>query len=222
MLKRQRPSSPSHSAPEPPLLSDPHPFDLPHREMKRRRTVPPVLDGPSRGWGPEGDTNSSSDESYDEEDFEDVEDIGARVWRGNERSAGPVVHSPGHDCSEYKAANSVLYELHALHQHRLLFASTQSAGPVNQAKPFGSPAYHASATPQSFSKDGFASPSSENLRAQSASASGAGYGHVKATSGSLDGLASHTVPELESVKQRYEDTNRLLGSLFLSRMRDRQ
>lgn len=112
MLKRQRPSSPPPSKLSVPLL-DSSPVDMMGRDSKRRRTLPPVLDGPSRGWEqPEGNDS----ERYDLEEYSDDELVESEQTRVDDSSRT--------DSAEYKSANSVLRELHTLYQHRLAFSTT--------------------------------------------------------------------------------------------------
>ncbi|KAG5648162.1 hypothetical protein DXG03_006116 [Asterophora parasitica] len=122
MLKRQRQSSPPPSIP---LIEDPFPFqDITEarRNSKRRRVLPPSLDGNSRGWGvfaPPSQDNDEDEEYVSEED-EGTEDNGDRSrW-------APYL-------SEYKDANNVLNELHTLQQHRLLFSSGHASSQVNDS-----------------------------------------------------------------------------------------
>jgi len=91
-------------------------------DAKRRRTLPPVLDGKLRGWaipneaGPNPDCEGYEDEEYLDEEKEDFQYLAT---------------SP-HDDSPYKSANNLLHELHTLHKHRLLF-EPQSSRPQEQA-----------------------------------------------------------------------------------------
>ncbi|KJA25955.1 hypothetical protein HYPSUDRAFT_64182 [Hypholoma sublateritium FD-334 SS-4] len=99
MLKRQRNSSPTPapSASTPVFADEP-----PDRDTKRRRTAAPELDGRARGWAtqPDGD----DDDEYISQD----------------EAPDPALPRS----EEYKSANTMLRELHTLHQHRLLFASS--------------------------------------------------------------------------------------------------
>lgn len=99
MLKRQRNTSPQPA----PSASGPVFADEPaDRDSKRRRTVAPVLDGCARGWVTQPD---------DDDDDEYL-------------SADEAPHPALPRSEEYKSANTMLRELHTLHQHRLLFASS--------------------------------------------------------------------------------------------------
>jgi len=127
MLKRQRQSSPlPHSSSSSiPLVSD-GAIDLIERNTKRRRTLPPVLDGTARGWN----TNSSSNNykhggmhrNREDEYISEEEDD----WNEDQESLpfdSQYRHHQHHQ-SEYKSANNLLRELHTLNQHRLLFSSS--------------------------------------------------------------------------------------------------
>ena len=96
MLKRQRPSSPPPSISNIPLVDDSS------HDFKRRRILPPILDGPSRGWG------ASQEEDIYEEDASTL---------GEEQENTSSSSNP--DVVEYSSANTVLRELHTLNQHRL-------------------------------------------------------------------------------------------------------
>ncbi|KAJ7071247.1 hypothetical protein C8F01DRAFT_1109717 [Mycena amicta] len=71
--------------------------------LKRPRIVPPSLDGQQR----------SATHRYDLEDGEE-DDLDASADGGPQSVALNT---------EYQQANTVLHELHVLHQHRLIFAS---------------------------------------------------------------------------------------------------
>lgn len=109
MLKRRA------SSPLPTSMSDvPIILDEKLHDPKRRRILPPVLDGQMRGWGtPQDKMYETFDEEDDgEEDIPDDEDPDATYNK--------------HLDSPYKSANGFLHELHTLQRHRLLFSS-QSA-----------------------------------------------------------------------------------------------
>lgn len=79
-----------------------------HRDSKRRRVLPPVLDGDARGW---------AKPAYDdgEEEYESDEDI-ERQQDAHRNAVDAQSLSP------YKSANSFLHDLHTLQRHRLMFA----------------------------------------------------------------------------------------------------
>ncbi|KAK0233403.1 hypothetical protein IW262DRAFT_78138 [Armillaria fumosa] len=171
MLKRQRATSPRVSAiSNVPLVADDSP------RQKRRRILPPALDGHLRGriW--------ENDEDDGEEDFEDTDE------EGQDRGEGSL---------EYKAANSMLYELHALNRHRQIFATTS-----NQHWPYGFPG--------TLPEKGDSISSTPHLH------------HNEAKTGTQEssGSGNLSVDELQKVTQRYEETNKRLGVLFLSRRKE--
>ena len=102
MLKRQRPISPLHSTLD--LPDDLSPI-LP---TKRRRTLPPSLDGVARGWG--------SADMEDEDDDEELE-AASNATPGDDRSLSNAV------TDAYKSANNFLHDLHASHHHRFAYTA---------------------------------------------------------------------------------------------------
>lgn len=102
MLKRQRPISPPPSNPTVPLVES----SAYNMISKRRRTMPPPLDGQSRGCGAEPD--------YDDE-WSDGE---SACQEGGSATTSEQLDNSG----EYKSTNTFLHELHTLQQHRLLFS----------------------------------------------------------------------------------------------------
>ncbi|KAG6911771.1 hypothetical protein DXG01_000017 [Tephrocybe rancida] len=187
MLKRQRPSSPPLSIPSVPLVEDP--FPLVRRDVKRRRVFPPSLDGKSRGWATQGD----HDEDEDEEDLSLAEE-----QDGNRTTCAT-------NSTEYKQVNNVLYELHTLHQHRVLFSSAHVSGSqssLSQHTP-ESPQSTPDAHGDALAFKTITAPYPENP----------GHDNI--------GSASYQKPHLSHeevyrVTQRYEDTNRSLLYLPIS------
>lgn len=188
MLKRQRQVSPPPSIPSIPLIRDP-PTVWQH-DLKRRRLLPPVLDGQARGWGKPDDT---CDEDDEEDAYFSEDDVG---------------ETPPYDCGQYKSANSVLYELHALHQHRLLF-SPPAPSQLRIATSHRATCTHLSTTAfdEHSSIKSNLPPSSERH---------------KHYSGDTDRKASEsTVPSQEvlRVKERYENRNKFRGQILHPRRR---
>ena len=93
-----------------------------HHQSKRRRVLPPVLDGQARGWG------KTDDEDEDEEECEEED-------QGNAKS----IDGGFADTTRYKSANGVLYELHELHRRRYL---SSSSGPSRPPTICSSPQIH--------------------------------------------------------------------------------
>jgi hypothetical protein len=170
MLKRHRPVSPPPSGPSIPFVSDP---PEPHRrESKRRRILPPSLDGQAR----------RSTFRTDEDDGEEDDDGVDLSYEHNASGSGPAHNT------EYKSANTFLHDLHALHRHRLIFSS--SSPPFLQPELPSTPHFqdksHLQPTP-----DYPRMPDKQDL------------------SGMQDFGRELPFEEVESVKERYEDTNRL-------------
>jgi len=195
MLKRQRPVSPPPSHHTIPLVADPLPFRTdPGRDFKRRRVLPPSLDGHSRGWGvPDPADGADDDEEYVASEGEAVE--------GNDDRSAWAEHT-----SEYQKANNVLHELHALHQHRLLFSSNSHLS-LPQRSPL-EPSTLGTHHHDRHSKMIMPQRPVMQTKDPAFDPSGSGYS------------GSHSSKdEVHRVTERYGDTNRLLGSLFLSRRR---
>ncbi|THH16773.1 hypothetical protein EW146_g3934 [Bondarzewia mesenterica] len=116
MLKRQRPVTPPPSIPI--VALDPSPFD---RSVKRRRVLPPSLDGPSRGWGapPHSQEQDSDGEEYVDED-------GAMGTRTLVKDASHDIGAVNSGAEAYKSVNTLLHDLHAEHQYRRVLASTSN------------------------------------------------------------------------------------------------
>ncbi|KAJ7293350.1 hypothetical protein C8J57DRAFT_1268805 [Mycena rebaudengoi] len=187
MLKRVRPISPPPSSPSIPLVSDPSEF--PGQEAKRRRILPPSLDGQFRG------RNALS---LDEDDGEEDEDEAFSDGRNASR-AGPQPSSATVDNAEYQSANSFLHDLHALHRHRLIFSSPQSPQHPTYVIPHH---YHEKHLP--LTSEYARTPDDKDR---------VGLGGVA----HFTTAEPSSLEEVQSVKERYEDTNKRLGSLFLSR-----
>ncbi|KAG2160076.1 uncharacterized protein EDB93DRAFT_1244825 [Suillus bovinus] len=241
MLKRQRPVTPPPLLdeipslmpfPDRPIRPIPHhetpPDMFPHGSLaKRRRIHPPVLDGAQRGWGkPPPLFMPHTDDSDGEEDWIDGE---------NDAESGHFSESP--DYTEYRQANTMLHEMHALHQHRLMFIQPNSQPPSHLYLP---PHADFSASPPPMATHPHNLWQSTHGIRHSPSISSNGklfiptlpecplpefYSHLP------HAAQTHTEPaaqapldfhEVKSVRERYEDTNKLLGSVFLSRRRELQ
>ncbi|KAL0575028.1 hypothetical protein V5O48_006929 [Marasmius crinis-equi] len=186
MLKRQRAPSPPPSVSN---VSSTGPFDLVLPFSKRQRMLPS-----------EGLSQPNHSHGHWEEDEEYSDDLENGV------SQSAIVNSP------YKETNSVLYELHTLHRHRLLFSQSQQRSSTHKFGILSEAAKHAND----------AGPTQSLPQPIAAS-----YQHLTPSS-PLDNRIPHSGSnsdahpehEVQSVRERYEDTNRLLGSLFLSRRRE--
>jgi len=241
MLKRQRPPTPPPSLDEIPSLT---PFPdrpirpIPHRETpldmfshesraKRRRIHPPVLDGAQRGWGkPPALSVPHADDSDGEEDWIDGED---------DAETGHFAASP--DYTDYKRANTMLHDMHALHQHRLTSTQPNSQPPSHLYLPahagFLAPPLLMATHPHNFwhSTHGLHQPPSISSNSKVFIPTlperplPEFYSHLPHAAQAPTESASHTpldFHEVKSVRERYEDTNKLLGSVFLSRRRELQ
>ena len=116
MLKRQRPVSPIPTFSSVPLvIADP----FVERDTKRRRTLPPVLDGACRGWA-QAPLSINNEEDDGEEDY--ISDDEIKTVPNCSINCSLTQQQPG-DKAAYTSTNSFLRELHTLQQHRHLFSS---------------------------------------------------------------------------------------------------
>ena len=130
MLKRQRAISPPYV----PFVT-PDTIDMSgHHPAKRRRVTAPILDGEKRGWGVGMDNNELEDGgaySYDDDDDDDSEGRGELAGKGQREDFGAA--------ETYKSTNSILHDLHALYQHRMMFSNFSSpTSPPSQPYPASS------------------------------------------------------------------------------------
>ncbi|KAK1229396.1 hypothetical protein PQX77_007573 [Marasmius sp. AFHP31] len=189
MLKRQRPPSP------PPSMSSfatSSPLDMVLPFSKRRRVLPHSSDSPS-------ESTRTRVHWEDDEEYTDEPE--------NDNSRAVNMDSP------YKETNSVLYELHTLNRHRLLFSPHQQPPAQKPSSSLDSSlhANHTWSTQQELHPVAAVSFQDAQLDR-----------HPPDHRKHLFGGNSDSNPDLEVqfVRERYEDTNRLLGSLFLSRRRE--
>lgn len=237
MLKRQRPPTPPPSLDE---ISSLTPFSdrpirpIPHREtpdmlshesrVKRRRIRPPVLDGAQRGWGkPPTLSVPHANDSDGEEDWIDGED---------DAETGHFAASP--DYTDYKRANTMLHEIHALHQHRLMFTQPNSQAPSHLYLPphagFSAPPPPMATYPHNIchSTHGLRHPpsisSNDKLFIPTLPECPLPefYSHLPHAAQASTAHTPLDFHEVKSVRERYGDTNKLLGSVFLSRRRELQ
>ncbi|EAU93308.1 hypothetical protein CC1G_08621 [Coprinopsis cinerea okayama7 len=213
MLKRQRQPSPVPSSSSSiPLVTDCGPDDISMRNLKRRRTQPPPLDGASRGWNNHRNPQSFSmgRNDGDEEDYyeSDEDDDDSNQTNETERNAeGEVV------MEEYKSTNNLLRELHILQQHRLLFSGDSTTiakmGPPQGLAPVPAVSKQAPSSVHSFAEKQLPGPCPEKTQRHW------GYpgDHHPSPQHPQNG------DETLNVHQNYGDTNRLLRELFLSRRR---
>ncbi|KZT21699.1 hypothetical protein NEOLEDRAFT_1181537 [Neolentinus lepideus HHB14362 ss-1] len=197
MLKRSRPITPPphlEELPSLPLVPGPSSIEYYQRDVKRRRTAAPSLDGPSRGW-----ERSSFCDEEDEEDWWQDENNG----RGAEASL--------ETSKQYQASNSLLHDLHAEYQHRMLFSPSPAASSrhfPSQAGPY-SPQSHA----VHLGKQSMRYLSDRPVMTEI-------NGHLQRAMAMHMEKGGLDTAEEQRVRARYEESNRLLRSLFLSRRRE--
>ncbi|OCH96600.1 hypothetical protein OBBRIDRAFT_787165 [Obba rivulosa] len=200
MLKRQRPSSPIPSLPTLPGEQLGPSFESFERVTKRRRQFTPS------GSGTPGNPYDDGEDDDDDEQNVDSEDGRSEYFQGRSRWQ--------EQAGEYKHANTLLHDLHAEQRHRMLFSSSSSflshsttalqhSHTDNTTSTADMPAGH-------HSNQHLTSPSPP--LAQSSKVVTAGlFPHSRIGSEVTDDV------EVQKVIQRYENTNRLLASLDLSR-----
>ncbi|KAJ3750108.1 hypothetical protein DFH05DRAFT_33286 [Lentinula detonsa] len=208
MLKRQRaPSPPPFSSSNIPLIADSTPTEN-ARYTKRRRVHPPVLDGRMRGWGTTQDTLHETFDAGEDDGEEDIiEDD--EFWPGSVPSDGANPNSP------YKSTNGFLHELHTLQRHRVLFSTNASIQTPN-SNYFA----HDSSSPQPHAYDRHLHPPGKGLFSPT---------NIPASVNTVNQHETHALAlaanyekqyDSNSARGHYEEGNRLLGSVVLSRRRE--
>lgn len=153
-----------------------------------------MLDGQARGWGPHvPDTVDDDEESV----------MGDEETDGNR-------HGQWQGADEYKSTNNLLHELHTLNQHRLLFSSPQQ---------------HLAGIRSSDSSRHLPNPFYPDQAQRTSERPRSHIDHSNIQASKFDAMTSKAVfelpmDEIQRVKGRYEDANKLLRSLFLSRRRE--
>ncbi|KAJ7900106.1 hypothetical protein B0H14DRAFT_1549401 [Mycena olivaceomarginata] len=129
-----------------------------------------------------------TEDDGEEDDDDDVDMSGQYNQPGS-----TTVTSAAHN-TQYESANTFLHDLHALHRHRLIFSSP----------------------PSTLLQPGLSPPHAQDKLHLPPIAD---YPRIpdKQDSSGMHDFGRGFVEEVESVKERYEDTNRRLGSLFLTR-----
>ena len=210
MLKRQRQVSPTPTFSSVPLvIADPY-ADFMGRNTKRRRTLPPVLDGTCRGWAV-APLPINNEEDDGEEDYISDDEIKNIVPSCSIDCSLTQQQQPG-DKAGYTSTNSFLRELHTLQQHRLLFSSPPPP-PSASASSFlyGSNPKDAA---HSSSYSGYHSPPIKghfNLQLQLPIERPRVSSHTSPTpTAKLSQQQSHGFPidEIHSVTEHYEGTNK--------------
>jgi len=222
MLKRQRPVSPPPTFSSIPLVVADPPADFVGRDTKRRRTLPPVLDGAHRGWAQTPLPISIAED--DEEDYISDDEIENIAPNFSNNCSLIQQQQPG-DKAEYSSTNSFLRELHTLQQHRLLFPSPPPPPSASSFSSCGSNPKDTTHSPNILSYSGHYPPLNKghsNLSPQLPVERLRMSSHMSPTPfPKLSQQQSPGLPidEIHSVTEHYEDTNKFLGSLFLSRRR---
>ncbi|KDQ63864.1 hypothetical protein JAAARDRAFT_189390 [Jaapia argillacea MUCL 33604] len=207
MLKRQRPATPPPAPEAPELVPGLSVLEIYHRGSKRRRTSAPSLDGPSRGWG-------GSIDDFDDDCDDDGED---ERYGFQETGAGSGQHLNHWQevAGVYRNTNSVLHDLHTEHQHRIMFLSPPSSPQVPNRQPL-QPYPHQTPPARPLHPQKVYIP----LPQESRQYSGASPSKSNLVSPSPTSVQTFGLDETQLVKERYEDANRLLRSLFLGRRRE--
>ncbi|KAI0961306.1 hypothetical protein AcV7_000441 [Taiwanofungus camphoratus] len=202
MLKRQRPSSPV-PIPSDPIVPVEPALDIYERATKRRRQLIPVKD--------RHQNNAIHGDGTDDEG-EEAESTPADV----ERSEGRTMWQE--EAGIYKAANTLLHDLHAEQRHRILFSSMpspQASFLSNQQQQYAVHSHWSSNPSKCLSLSSQVQYVATTLNH--------GQNSQHANSHSVLEFSDGSTPpdefEVQSVTQRYEDINKKLGSLFLSRRR---
>ncbi|KAH9949023.1 hypothetical protein B0H21DRAFT_538675 [Amylocystis lapponica] len=194
MLKRQRPSSPLPSADIPLVPIEPS-LDVYERVVKRRRQF-----APPRGSRHGGGVGGTSDD--DEEDVPGSPEGRSEYTRGTTRWQ--------EEAGLYKTANTLLHDLHAEQRHRAIFSSHSSYGVARHSHtPLDTCSQTVASYETRLSAHSFDRTASTSLHVQD----------IDRTTSLWNGRLVPEDVEVQNVTQRYEDTNRLLGSLFLTRKR---
>lgn len=205
MLKRQRPISPTPTFSSVPIvIAD----SFVERDTKRRRTLPPVLDGACRGWA-QAPLSINNEEDDGEEDY--ISDDEKENTTTN-CSINCSQQQPG-DKAGYTSTNSFLRELHTLQQHRLLFSSPPPPPSASAASSFLCGSNWKDAA-HSLSYSGYHSPPIKghvNLPLQLPVERPRVSSHMSPTpTAKLSQQQSHGFPvdEIHSVTEHYEGTNK--------------
>ncbi|KAI1797683.1 hypothetical protein LXA43DRAFT_1176993 [Ganoderma leucocontextum] len=199
MLKRQR-STPS-------FVPDAYPpqepsIDMSERVVKRRRHFPPPQSqsrAPDKGKAP-----WRGGESDGEEDV-DVDEQAAG------RSAPSEYTQRLQHAGEYKHVNSLLHDLHAEQRHRMLFSTTSPPAQLpltSHGRPHVDFHHPFPSAPNQLAPIAPLAPHESHRTSTSFMIS------IPSKDASI---VDHN--EVKRVTQQYEDTNRFLGALFLTRRR---
>ncbi|KAG6334922.1 hypothetical protein ID866_4164 [Astraeus odoratus] len=120
----------------------------------------------------------------------------------------------------YRRTNNLLHELHVLHQHRLMFSPSESQ--CRASSGVSPPSMHRHPYSRGNAEVPLVLPQSSHMKPsipQSSQRPSRPPHHIPEGQQCSDQAGLH---EAQSVWERYEGANRLLGSLFLSRRRELQ
>ncbi|KAI6005077.1 hypothetical protein F5J12DRAFT_834550 [Pisolithus orientalis] len=229
MLKRQRPVTPPPSSLDFPTylpdilakgpLPSPDLTSISESSGKRRRLERPDRET-LRGW-----TLPSSDVSHGEhgDGKEDVErsshgDGAEGLYDGIPNQS---ILSPGD--GGYKQTNNILHEVHVLNQHRLVFSPSERP-PQSHAPEISPHSVHIHPNSQEAAESSYGLPSSAYRKSPVGSNSFQPVHRIPAGQSCSANVADDhaDLQEAQAVWEHYGGTNKLLGSLFLSRRRELQ
>ncbi|KAI6045131.1 hypothetical protein EDC04DRAFT_2889320 [Pisolithus marmoratus] len=226
MLKRQRPATPPPSSLDFPTYFFPA-KPLPNPDLassisdpcgKRRRLERPENEM-LKGWALPSSGISREEHGDDEEDVErsshgdGAEELYDGVSNQSNSSRGDRV---------YKQTNSILHEVHVLNQHRLIFSPSEHLSRSYSEIPPHS--IHNHPNSQGTAEFGCGLPQSAHGKSPMPSNSSQLAHRMRAGQSCSANVAADQadVHEAQAVWERYGGTNKLLGSLFLSRRRELQ
>jgi len=173
----------------------------------------PVLDGEKRGWG------IPVREVYEDE-YGDDDEIQEELEQPCAEGGDLAVEEQWRDPGMYKSTNSILHDLHALHQHRLITSSSPMPSSSNPSSQQQQPSLSSSSLRPSSSK--YIPPSYDNILTKSTLPPLSERLRILPFDHDLivqRGLDRHAVGDMmpsgeeRMVKERYEDTNRYILSL---------
>lgn len=228
MLKRQRPATPPPSSLDlPTYFSDRLVRPLAHPDLAsstsepcdKRRRLQRLDHGTLRDLAP-----SSSDISHEEHgDGEEDAERSRHSDETEELNDGVSHQSTFRGDREYKQTNGILHEVHVLNQHRLIFSPSErpSQSHAHEILPYSD---HVRPNPQETTEFGCGLPQSAHSKSPVASNSFQPAHRIRAGQSCSANVADDQADmhEAQAVWERYGGTNKLLGSLFLSRRRELQ
>ncbi|KAH9890907.1 hypothetical protein C8Q73DRAFT_792357 [Cubamyces lactineus] len=147
------------------------------------------------------------------DDTDGEEDIdGDEQSAGRQATSDPEQGQRLNQAGEYRNVNSLLHDLHAEQRHRMLFSTSLPPSHLpmlHHAEHTYAVAASADKTVPALSRNGLPSAQDEGRKAPSS--------FTISIPSKDTAMVDHV--EVQRVTERYEDTNRYLGSVFLSRRR---